>query len=336
LRAHCNTDFNGVTSDGVNGWTGDPENDLCNLPTGEQSFNDVNFDVITPANNQQRSCIGLNHSSGYSSDVEITVNNTAQSIYFLHAAQGGGLLGWFEVHYEDDSHVTQYVHSGSEINTWFMPAPNDPFAGGNEGSKQNNLRVAWQGSNASFENVGIHNYGWTNPHPEKNIRSIRCHAAETNGKWLLAGITLSDAPVYFPVSPVSYGIPDSWGAGAMMYALIEGLAGVVDTSSAFKTLRIAPRWAAADVKQAEVSVVYPASNGYAAYKYSCDDNSIQLDFTGNAEETVIELALPENFKVNEVLLNDEAVTAEERSKGGMNYLHVAAPGLGAQTLLIFH
>ena len=38
---------------------------------------------------------------------------------------------------------------------------------------------------------------------------------------------------------------DGWGSTAMLFALVEGLGGVVDASSLYRDVRLSPRWAAA-------------------------------------------------------------------------------------------
>jgi hypothetical protein len=52
---------------------------------------------------------------------------------------------------------------------------------------------------------------------------------------------------------------DGWGSSAMLYALIEGLAGVLDCLKTFKKVRFSPRWPAADVTNAEVRLTYASS-----------------------------------------------------------------------------
>ena len=51
---------------------------------------------------------------------------------------------------------------------------------------------------------------------------------------MILGVTLSDAPVFLPPrNDLSTGMPNNWGAAALVYALIGGLAGVKDTGIAF-------------------------------------------------------------------------------------------------------
>jgi len=70
---------------------------------------------------------------------------------------------------------------------------------------------------------------------------------------------------------------DGWGSSAMAWALLEGLAGVTDRGRAFDAVRLAPRWEAAGVTRAEVSVGYAASGASVAYRYDRIGTRISLD-----------------------------------------------------------
>lgn len=60
---------------------------------------------------------------------------------------------------------------------------------------------------------------------------------------------------------------DGWGSSAMAWALLEGLAGVVDRGRAFDAIRLSPRWEAAGVYDADVAVGYAASGAGVEYEY---------------------------------------------------------------------
>jgi hypothetical protein len=70
---------------------------------------------------------------------------------------------------------------------------------------------------------------------------------------------------------------DGWGSSAMAWALVEGLAGVVDRGRAFDTIRLSPRWEAAGVADAEVTVGYAASGASVAYRYERGPRHITFD-----------------------------------------------------------
>jgi len=70
---------------------------------------------------------------------------------------------------------------------------------------------------------------------------------------------------------------DGWGSSAMAWALVEGLAGVVDRGRAFDAVRLAPRWEAAGVDEAEVSVGYAASGAFVSYRYTRAPRRVTID-----------------------------------------------------------
>lgn len=97
---------------------------------------------------------------------------------------------------------------------------------------------------------------------------------------------------------------DGWGSSAMMYALAEGLAGIVDRTSLFRNITIAPRWEAAGCRHAEVSVSYAASGRSVWYGYTHmpDRLSVSLELRGKAE-VQLHLLLPKNTRAKSVTLN---------------------------------
>jgi len=70
---------------------------------------------------------------------------------------------------------------------------------------------------------------------------------------------------------------DGWGSSAMLWALIEGLAGVVDRGCGYDTIALSPRWAAAGVDEAEVEVGYAASGHGVRYRYRNRGDVILLE-----------------------------------------------------------
>src|SRR3989304_2415584 len=130
--------------------------------------------------------------------------------------------------------------------------------------------VVWRANHPQHLNQQVVAYGLDNPHPEKEIRSLIFKAADDGTMGFVLGLTLSESEVYFPPDPISFGIPDQWGAAACVYALVEGLAGVVDGDTAYRKVNFSPRWLAAGVDKAEAIIHYPASDGYVAYRYSLD------------------------------------------------------------------
>lgn len=88
---------------------------------------------------------------------------------------------------------------------------------------------------------------------------------------------------------------DGWGSAAMLDALLCGLAGVVDESTLYRRVRVAPRWAAAGIRRARVVVRYAASAGYLAYTYEHDPRrrELRIHMSGSGERAAVWVLLPE-------------------------------------------
>ena len=112
--------------------------------------------------------------------------------------------------------------------------------------------------------------------------------------YAVAGLTLADQPLHQEPPAVSFGGPDNWAAGAVVYGLVEGLAGVVDRDVAYRVAGVSPRWPAAGTNEAKVVVHYPASDGYVAYDYRHDPakRDIALTVTGSGERAECHVLLP--------------------------------------------
>ena len=327
----ANISFNGDAKS-VPGWTGDPENDMRNIPRGLNDFEGVAFNVL----DGERACIGLAHQEGYSTSVTVPVNAKTRSIYFLHGLAGGANpVGSMVFHYKYGSHKTQYIRSGQEINSWFMPPPNSAFVGGNgKGKQPKNLRLGWQGGNGTFENVGMYVYGWENPQPDNELSHIEIECAEHNAQWMLAGVSLSDQPVVFPGNPVSYGIPDMWGSAAVVYALIEGLAGIVDDGVRFDRVKLNPRWESAGVDEATASAVYPNSNGYCRYHYKKSANSLSISVTGNGENMQCGILLPNGSSAASLSINGNESAVNVSTVESSQYVNIDLNGVGVHEIAI--
>src|SRR5690606_18124326 len=123
---------------------------------------------------------------------------------------------------------------------------------------------------------------------------LEFNAAENDSIYFVPAITFSDHPVWFPQRDVPFGIPDAWGAAAVVFAMIEGLAAVADRGVMFETVELSPRWAAAGVNQVSAHVTYPASGGYVAYRYQHDPQTrqITLHITASGDAIACRILLP--------------------------------------------
>ncbi|MGC9343727.1 MAG: hypothetical protein ACP5E3_13570, partial [Bacteroidales bacterium] len=324
LRGIVNADTHGKGAEGVPGFTGEGSNDLSRFPIGKQEFEHVPFDLIDPANNGRRACLIISQDEGYTDYAKLDYAKKAKSFYIVHTQSGGNHLGHISLNYDDGSRHKIYISGGDNIRGWWFPSENP---GGN-------VRLAASVSNEKSLAVGAYVYGFNNPNPEKKISNIEFVGAEAPGKWIILALTSSDYPVYYPPSPISYGAPDNWGAAAVIYALIEGLAGLKDTGIAFNRATLAPRWEAAGVDKVSATAKYEASGGYLTYQYNkVSDNKYKLRFTGTSANTELRLLLPNNSSISKLIVDGEEKMAAptERIEKSL-YLAMEIEGTGAHEL----
>ncbi len=335
LRRIANADF-GAGAPGVPGWTGEPGNDLANMPSGLQRFREVPFDVIDPGTNGRRACLAISSAEGYLRSVSVPIHSTARSIYLLHTKGGDNLAGKLTWRFADGTSHWEFIQAGMNVNHWWAPTDSEfDYRYGPGGPER--MQVAWRGKNQKFGNVGVYVTSFDNPSPEKQIASLDLECIDTGAKWMVLGITVSDAAAFLPPrTDVSSGMPNNWGAAALTAALIEGLCGVRDNGTAFSDVTIAPRWLAAAESQATVSVRYPASRGYVAYEYRHDAeaSTMTVVFTGSAVKSEVAVLLPSRRSVGMATLDGQAVQLRMRTIETSTYAVASAEGRAVHTLLL--
>ncbi len=123
---------------------------------------------------------------------------------------------------------------------------------------------------------------------------------------------------------------DAWGSSAMVYALMEGLAGVVDADSLFRKVRLAPRWEAAGVNAAHVRAAYGASGDFFEYSYEHDRRARTIRcLLQSPAEVTLHLLLPAGARTLRVRANDRTVrhriSTVEESRYADLHLRVGKP-----------
>lgn len=267
--------------------------DLHQIPLGEQVFQGVPFTV-------EPGSVAMNSDWGHQR-MEIPVDQKAHSLYLLHTVNNAphhNTCGSVTLVYADETESTEYVDTSSNVSHWVFPV-----------HPKHKARVAWTGSNRRWTRIGVTATGIDNPHPDKPIRAIRLETVGNGATWAVLSITLSDAPVYFSPELVSFGGPDEWSAGAVAYALIEGLAGVKDRECGFRTVQVSPRWIAANEGSVKVCVHYPASDGYVAYEYRHlpEENAVLLVLTGSGERAHLRIPIPHGCSAHRASVDGKSV-----------------------------
>ncbi len=322
LKDYANADFKGDEPvAGVCSWTGESitNNDMINFPLGKQVFHDIPFDIIDPAQNNHKGCLILSADKGYLQINSIPINSKIGSIYLVHAKSGGSMAGYLKVNYADGTSERQNIIDGQQLAGWWYPR---------EGG---NYKIAWQGPNRFCISVGMYLWGFNNPHPDKLVKNLQLVNENENTKWMIAGITTSDKPVYFDPGIVSYGIPDNWADAAVVYALVEGLVGSKDAGVAYNKAILAPRWQAAGINEAKATIKYEASGGYLSYQYNYDEKNLQMKllYTGNSLDTKVRLLIPQSKSVVTISMDGNPVSFQNELVESTKYavFEVNKPGV---------
>lgn len=100
---------------------------------------------------------------------------------------------------------------------------------------------------------------------------------------------------------------DGWGSTAMLWAMVEGLAGVQDIGHSFHKIRFSPRWPAANIYKAEFELSYAASGAKIQYRYAWKNESLEIALNGNPKTLNCQVLMPSNLTVQNVSQDGYAV-----------------------------
>lgn len=270
-------------------------------------YADIPFQIEDP-DNQKNTAIRFDEKEKILPPVSVKLGVKAESIYVLHTASQG-YIGTITLKYDDHTSFVDYIDD-KKAGFWWTEEING-------GKSPQFARKAWRTDDDNHY-IAFYVYGFNNPYPNKGITEIIFERARVNKEWVIGALTVCDKPVFFMPSFISYGIPDKWGAAAIIYALIEGLAGVKDNDVTFHDVMLSPRWEASGTKEVNVSVRYEASDGYVYYRYTKDEDKLKLSFTGNFNTLTLRVLLPENVHIQKVMLDKTSpvwnITQIESSK----------------------
>jgi hypothetical protein len=128
---------------------------------------------------------------------------------------------------------------------------------------------------------------------------------------------------------------DGWGSSAMLYALMEGLAGVVDTSSLFRDVRLSPRWVAAGCGEVSCAVSYAASGAGVAYDYRHDEGKHLMALGIRAKANVdLHLLLPPGARARSLHVNGRLLRHTQRNIEGSRYVDARFPVRGKAEITV--
>ncbi|MFW5830249.1 MAG: hypothetical protein ACOCXA_08305, partial [Planctomycetota bacterium] len=331
LRSHANADLVKLDDD-VPGWQDDPGMDLRELPRGRQTLADIPFDIID--GNQRRSLLRIGRDAAdYAEQALLPVGERFASVYLLHATGAGSLVGEVCFQYADGSTRSVYMRNNEQV----FGAWNPPLIPGSQRAivRKDDLTtvIAWRGGCPRFWSIGLTAHGVNNPRPDVPVEHIALKAMD-GGRWLVVAMTTSDRPAFFMPSREGHGVPESWQAGALTSAIVEGLAGVVDTDRNFLAVRVSPRWAATKEDQAQVCICYGDGDGYLAYTWQREASSLHLRVAGNSDRRAFEILLPRGFDPASLTIDGAPQPFTIETIEGSRYLHCSSTGPASVELAI--
>ena len=113
---------------------------------------------------------------------------------------------------------------------------------------------------------------------------------------------------------------DGWGSSAMLYAFVEGLAGIEDTFKLYQKAKISPRWTAAGVSEAQVDVSYASSETGIGYTYLLKNDSLELNVTALNSDLDFHVLLPKNKSCKNVTAGKKNVSFSVSTCENSNYV----------------
>lgn len=168
LKPYVNMAFKDKTDgDKQGGWFDQGANDFHNMPTGSQVLANVPFDIINPDSNNNKSAVILSGPARpyfLKKVTDIPINLKAKNLYFLHTAGWGIKKGetchYYKVTYQDGTSIEIPIIYGIDINGWWRPLG------------VLSAKIALESSNLMCGRIGLYCYKWTNPHPDKIMKSL--------------------------------------------------------------------------------------------------------------------------------------------------------------------
>ncbi len=159
---------------------------------------------------------------------------------------------------------------------------------------------------AAFNN-GFEEYGW-------NIISRFMALAERDGDVFF---------LYYPDStPQPHGGPSTWGAAALLSAIDEGLAGIVDTDVQYKKIYFSPKFTVTPYTELRYLTGYEKCKAIVEVKYILTDNGLRYDITSPANEINAHILLSKDKIAKNVYVCGKMTEFETETVGKSEYVNL--------------
>jgi beta-galactosidase len=181
LKPHATASLldNEAASDGKGGWDDYSDGNDCEVPTGEQRLNGIPYYIVPPEANQGRSVVMLHNPRlpwSVKSVKGIQVARKFHELHILHVGLSRVQDYTLTFHYEDGSTEKHDIRKQVHIGNWIKP----PKGGWPQAD------FGWTGSTPMQPQVVLWHTKWTNPHPQKAVKTIDIEGPEDSGSCIVA------------------------------------------------------------------------------------------------------------------------------------------------------
>ena len=131
--------------------------------------------------------------------------------------------------------------------------------------------------------------------------------------------------------------PSAWGAAALLDAIEEGLAGIVDAGTGYDVLEFSPRWCVTPYTELRYVTGYELTRKYVDVRYIVRPRGIRCNVKSPAKKIVAHVLLPEGKTPRTLLVNGEGTPFEISAVGESKYVDFSAvPENGAADMEILY
>ncbi len=135
--------------------------------------------------------------------------------------------------------------------------------------------------------------------------------------------------LYYPDSkPQPLGGPSMWGAAALLSAVDEGLAGILNTDVGYKKITFAPKFPVTHYNELRYVTGHEKTAVKVEVKYILKDFGMRYDIDSPAEEIKAHILLPKGKECASVTINGEAIAFETEKVGESLYVNFTTEKTG--------
>lgn len=142
--------------------------------------------------------------------------------------------------------------------------------------------------------------------------------------------------LYYPNStPQPDGGPSAWGAAALISAVDEGLAGIVDADVCYRKLSFSPRFTVTPYTELRYFTGYEKSGKIIDVRYKLKDEGMRYDVTAPSEEIIAHILLPKEKSCREVYVNGEQIIFNTVTVAQSDYVDFTVPANGRTNIEVY-